>query len=113
VDQSAFFFPCQSPSVSFAALRLYSREMGVLFYSKTCKGILAFDFDETVFIEKFQYSDWKAIVTQSKLLDMNSFSNKSKHPELRSLESIGDLVACVDNFLHLCSVRRLLKANHT
>jgi hypothetical protein len=93
--------PYQNPSVFFAALRSYSRDMGVLFYPTKCKGIFAFEFGESVFIEEFQYSDWQAIAAQSKLVDMNDFSNKAKRPELPVLSSVGDLVACLDNFLHL------------
>jgi hypothetical protein len=92
--------PYQNPSVFFAALRSYSRDMGVLFYPTKCKGIFAFEFGETVFIEEFQYSDWQAIAAQSKLVDMNDFS-KAKRPELPVLNSVDDLVACLDNFLHL------------
>jgi hypothetical protein len=91
--------------------------MGVLFYPTKCKCIFAFEFDETVFIEEFQYSDWQAIAAHmcmcpfymwqllkddsSKLVDMNDFSNKAKRPELPVLNSVSDLVARLDNFLHL------------
>jgi hypothetical protein len=75
--------------------------MGVLVYPTKCKGIFAFEFGETVFIEEFKYSDWQAIAAQSKLVDMNDYSNKAKRPELPVLTSVGDLVACDDNFLHL------------
>jgi hypothetical protein len=75
--------------------------MGVLFYPTKCKGIFAFEFGETVFIKDFQYSDWQAIAAQSKSFDMNDFSNKAKRPELSVLNSVGDLVACLNNFLHL------------
>jgi hypothetical protein len=74
---------------------------GVLFYPTKCKGIFAFEFGETVFIEEFQYSDCQAVAAQSKLVDMNDFSNKAKRPELPVLNSVGDLFACLDNFLHL------------
>lgn len=93
--------PYQNPSVFFAALRSYSRDMGVLFYPTKCKGVFAFEFGETVFIEEFQYCDWKTIAAQSKLVDMNDFSKKAKRPDLPLLASVSALVACVDNFLHL------------
>jgi hypothetical protein len=93
--------PNQNPSVFFAVLRSYSRYMGVLFYPTKCKDIFAFEFSEAVFIEEFQYSDWQAIAAQSNSVDMNDFSNKAKRPELPVLNSFGDLVACLDNFLHL------------
>ena len=99
--------PYQNPSAFFAALRSYSRDMGVLFYPTKCKGVFAFEFGETVFIEEFQYCDWQTIAAQSKLVDLNDFSNKAKRPELPCLASVGELVACLDNFLHL--VERIFK----
>ncbi len=32
---------------------------------------------------------------------MNAISNKANRPELPVLNFVGDLVACLDNFLHL------------
>jgi hypothetical protein len=80
--------PYQNPSVFFAALRSYSRDMGDLFNPTKCKGIFAFEFGESVFIEEFQYSGWQAIAAQSKLVDMNDFSNKAKRPELPVQSSV-------------------------
>jgi hypothetical protein len=93
--------PYRNLSVFFAPPRSYSWDMGVLFYPTKCKGIFAFEFGETVFIEEFQYSDWRAITAQSKSVDMNDLSNKTKHPELPVLTCVGDLIVCLDYFLHL------------
>ena len=91
----------QNPSTFFAALRSASRDMGILFYPTKCKGIFAFEFGETVFIQEFQYMDWQELAKLSQEVDMTDFSHKAKRPTLPILDSIGKLIACLDNLVLL------------
>lgn len=93
--------PYSDPTQFLSALCAFSRDLGVIYYPTKCKGIFSFDFGQSVFIEEFGYMGWQEISAQCKVVDMTDFSPKAKRPTLPKLESISDLLACIDNLVNL------------
>ncbi len=59
----------------------------------------SFAFDQSIFIEKFCYSEWLEISVQCKIVDMTDFSTKAKHPTSPKPCTIADLLTCIDNLV--------------
>jgi hypothetical protein len=93
--------PYFDPTQFLSALCSFSRDLGVIYCPTKSIGIFSFDFGQSVFIEEFGYSGWMEMSVQCKLIDMTGFSPKAKHPTLPKLNTIADLLACVDNLINL------------
>jgi hypothetical protein len=93
--------PYSDPTQFLSALCSLSRDLGVIYYPTKCKGIFSFDFGQSVFIEEFGCLGWMEMSVQCKLIDMTDFSPKAKRPSLPKLNSIADLLVCVDNLINL------------
>jgi hypothetical protein len=61
----------------------------------------SFDFGQSVFIEEFGYLGWMGMSVQCKFIDMTDLSPKARRPTLLNLNTIADLLACVDNLINL------------
>jgi hypothetical protein len=93
--------PYADPTQFLSVLCSFSRDLGVIYYPTKCKGIFSFDFGQSVFIEEFGYLGWMEMSVQCKLIDMTDFPPKAKRPTLPKLNTIAELLACVDNLINL------------
>jgi hypothetical protein len=75
--------------------------LGFIYYPTKYKGIFSFDFGQSVFIEEFGYLGWMEMFVQCKLIYTTDFSPKAKRATLPKLNTIADLLACVDNLINL------------
>jgi hypothetical protein len=92
--------PYSDPTQCLSALCSFSRDLGVINYPTKCKGVFSFDFGQSVFIEEFGYLGRMEMSVQCKLIDMTDFTPKAKRPILSKLNTIANLLACVDNLIN-------------
>jgi hypothetical protein len=93
--------PYSDPTQFLSALCSFSRDLGVIYFPTKCKGVFLLDFGQSVFVEEFGYLWWMEMSVQCKHIDMTDFYPKAKRPTLPKLNSIVDLLVCVDTFINL------------